>query len=91
MLIGSPAQRVAHDRETAENCATGISNWQTRTRRSAGMGKPMRSMPDASDKARLATSSEALQHFRDHHPPAVVSGGNACLKKSNKPRRKAKP
>ena len=34
---------------------------------------------------------KALQHFRDHHPPAVVNGGDACLKKSNKPRRKAKP
>jgi transposase-like protein len=34
---------------------------------------------------------EALQHFKDHHPPAVVSGADACLKKSNKPLRKAKP
>ena len=34
---------------------------------------------------------KALQHFRDHHPPAVVSGGDACLKKSIQPRRKAKP
>ena len=34
---------------------------------------------------------KALQHFRDHHPPAVVSGEDACLKKSSKPRRKAKP
>ena len=34
---------------------------------------------------------KALQHFRDHHPPAVVSGADACLKKSVKPRRKAKP
>src|SRR5664279_4411631 len=34
---------------------------------------------------------KALQHFRDHHPPAVVSGADACLKKSSKPRRKAKP
>ena len=34
---------------------------------------------------------KALQHFRDHHPPAVVSGGDACLKKSSKPPRKAKP
>src|SRR3979411_3044577 len=33
---------------------------------------------------------KALQHFRDHHPPAVVSGADACLKKSGKPRRKAK-
>src|SRR3981189_2146262 len=24
---------------------------------------------------------KALQHFRDHHPPAVVIGGDACLKK----------
>ena len=34
---------------------------------------------------------KALQHFRDHHPPVVVSGADACLKKSTKPRRKAKP
>jgi len=34
---------------------------------------------------------KALQHFRDHHPPAVVSGADACLKKSSKPRRTAKP
>ena len=33
---------------------------------------------------------KALQHFRDHHPPAV-SGADVCLKKSSKPRRKAKP
>ena len=33
---------------------------------------------------------KALQHFRDHHPPAVVNGGDACLKKSSKPPRKAK-
>ena len=34
---------------------------------------------------------KALQHFRDFHPPAVVSGADACLKKSSKPPRKAKP
>jgi putative transposase len=34
---------------------------------------------------------KALQHFRDHHPPAVVSGADACLKKLSKPWRKAKP
>jgi transposase len=34
---------------------------------------------------------KALQHFKDHHPPAVVSGGDACLKKSSKPPRKVKP
>ena len=34
---------------------------------------------------------KTLQHFKDHHPPAVVSGGDACLKKLSKPRRMAKP
>ena len=33
---------------------------------------------------------KALQHFKDHHPPAVVSGADACLKKSSKAPRKAK-
>ena len=33
---------------------------------------------------------KALQHFREHHPPTVVSGGDVCLKKSSKARRKAK-
>ena len=34
---------------------------------------------------------KALEHFRDHHPPAVVSGVAACLRKSAKPQRKGKP
>ncbi len=34
---------------------------------------------------------KALQHFREYHPQAVVNGEDACLKKSSKPRRKAKP
>ena len=33
---------------------------------------------------------KALQHFRDHHPPAVVSGADACLKKSSKAPRKGR-
>src|SRR5579862_7906749 len=33
---------------------------------------------------------KALQHFREYHPPAVVSGADVCLKKSAKPRGKAK-
>jgi transposase-like protein len=33
---------------------------------------------------------KALQHFRDHHPPAVVSGADVCLKKSVKQLRKEK-
>jgi len=34
---------------------------------------------------------KALRHFRDHHPPAVVNGADACLKKSTRRPRKAKP
>ena len=34
---------------------------------------------------------KALQHFRDHHPPAVVSGADVCLKKSARAPRKAMP
>jgi transposase-like protein len=33
---------------------------------------------------------KALQHFRDHHPPAVVNGADVCLKKSVKQPRKGK-
>ena len=33
---------------------------------------------------------KALEHFRDHHPPAVVSGGDVCSKKSSKLRGTAK-
>src|SRR5499427_5337511 len=33
---------------------------------------------------------KALQHFKDHHPPAVVNGADVCLEKSNKRGRKAK-
>jgi transposase len=34
---------------------------------------------------------KALQHFKEHHPPAVVSGADACLKKSSKAPGKVKP
>src|SRR5215831_10846944 len=68
-----------------------------------GIGR--RSDPPALDDARRIAELErkngqltmendflkkALQHFRDHHPPAVVSGADACLKKSVKPARKGK-
>jgi transposase len=33
---------------------------------------------------------KALQHFKDHHPPAVVNGADVCLKKSVKQLGKAK-
>ena len=32
-----------------------------------------------------------LQHFRDHHPPAVVNGAAECIKRSGRRSRKAKP
>ena len=70
-----------------------------------GIGKRGVSLPAVDDARRIAELErkigqltmendflkKALEHFRDHHPPAVVSGEDACLKKSNKPRRKAKP
>jgi len=34
---------------------------------------------------------KALQHFRDHHPPTVVTGEAVCLKRSGKRAPKAKP
>jgi transposase len=34
---------------------------------------------------------KALQHFREQHRPAVVNGEAACLRKSGKRPRKAKP
>ncbi len=34
---------------------------------------------------------KALRHFRDHHPPTVVTGEVACLKRSGKLAPKAKP
>ena len=33
---------------------------------------------------------KALQHFKDHHPPAVVNGAAVCLQKSSKARRKGR-
>ncbi|HTM47582.1 MAG TPA: hypothetical protein VL285_02810 [Bryobacteraceae bacterium] len=33
---------------------------------------------------------KALQHFKDHHQPAVVNGADVCLKKSVKQLGKAK-
>ena len=70
-----------------------------------GVGRRGTDMPTLDDARRIAELErkigqltmendflkKALQHFRDHHPPAVVSGGDACLKKSLKPERKAKP
>jgi len=70
-----------------------------------GIGRRGASLPAVDDARRIAELErkigqltmendflkKALQHFREHHPPAVVSGGDACLKKSSKPRRKAKP
>jgi transposase len=34
---------------------------------------------------------KALPHFKEYHPPAVVSGADACLQKSVTPRKKANP
>ena len=34
---------------------------------------------------------KALQHFREHHPPAVVSGVAACTGRSGKPAKAVRP
>jgi len=70
-----------------------------------GMGRRGVDLPTLDDARRIAELErkigqltmendflkKALQHFRDHHPPAVVNGGDACLKKLSRPRGKAKP
>ncbi|HXZ20858.1 MAG TPA: transposase [Candidatus Acidoferrales bacterium] len=70
-----------------------------------GIGRRGAALPAVDDARRIAELErkigqltmendflkKALQHFREHHPPAVVNGVDACLKKSAKPRRKAKP
>jgi transposase len=69
-----------------------------------GIGRSGAGMPAVNDARRIAELErkigqltmendflkKALQHFRDHHPPAVVNGGVVCSKKSSKPTRKAK-
>ena len=69
-----------------------------------GIGRRGAGMPALDDARRVAELErkigqltmendflkKGLQHFKDFHPPAVVSGAAACLKKSSKPRRKAK-
>jgi len=70
-----------------------------------GVGRRGAALPAVDDARRIAELErkigqmtmendflkKALQHFKDHHPPAVVNGGDACSKKSAKPQRKAKP
>ena len=70
-----------------------------------GIGRRGAALPPVDDARRIAELErkigqltmendflkKALQHLRDFHPAAVVSGADACLKKSSKPRRKAKP
>src|SRR5580693_8330406 len=70
-----------------------------------GIGRRHASLPALDDARRVADLErkigqltmendflkKALQHFRDHHPPVVVCGADACLKKSSKAQRKAKP
>ena len=70
-----------------------------------GIGRRGAALPAVDDARRIAELErkigqltmendflkKALQHLREQPPPAVVSGADAYSKKSNKPRRKAKP
>jgi transposase len=70
-----------------------------------GLGRRSADLPALDDARRIAELERkigqltmendflkrALQHFKVHHPPAVVSGADACLKKSGKAQRKVKP
>jgi transposase len=69
-----------------------------------GIGRRGVSLPAVDDARRIAELErkigqltmendflkKALQHFREHHAPAVSNGGDACLKKSNKRQQKGK-
>ena len=72
-----------------------------------GIGRRVAGLPTLDDTRRIADLErkigqltmendflkKALQHFRDHHPPAVVhgaDGADVCLKKSVKQPRKGK-
>src|SRR5580704_10459746 len=70
-----------------------------------GVGRRVAGLPALDDARRVAELErkigqltmendflkKALQHFKDHHPPVVVSGADVCSKKSSKAPRKAKP
>jgi transposase len=70
-----------------------------------GIGRRGADMPALDDERRIAELErkigqltmendflkKALRHFKDHHPPAVANGAIACLKKSARPRKRAKP
>ena len=63
-----------------------------------GIGRRAATLPALDDARRMAELErkigqmtmendflkKALRHFKDHHPPAVVNGEDACLKKSVK-------
>ena len=69
-----------------------------------GMGSRGAGLPALDDSRRIAELErkigqltmendflkKALQHFRDHHPPAVVNGEAVCWKRSAAEQRKAK-
>ena len=73
----------------------GVSRHRTPRRWSAGARRVPARIADLERKIGQLTMEndflkKTLQHFRDHHPPAVVNGADVCLKKSVKPPRKGK-
>ena len=66
----------------------GVSAWLSELQRIAELERKIGQLTMENDFLK-----KALEHFRDHHPPAVVSGEAACLRKSARPRKlvKGKP
>ena len=100
-----PAQRPANWRLSPKLLERWRGEWRARGEAAfPGIGRRGAGLPALDDAQRIAELErkvgqmtmendflkKALQHFRDHHPPAVLSGAAVCLKKSTKPRSKAK-
>jgi transposase len=82
------------------------SEWRARGEAAfPGSGRRGASLPALDDARRIADLErkigqltmendflkKAWQHFKDHHPPAVVNGADVCLQKSGNPPGKEQP
>ena len=96
---GKSLARVAREIQVHENV---LRRWKKEiqenpSRAFAGHGNVISSNREAELERKIGQLTlendflkKALQHFKDLHPPAVVNGEAACLRKSGKPLPKAK-